>query len=97
MDWRAGQAQNSPPNLASMSPFPAPPPLSNQRLCPSNTGRWFRQFRSVDFGGVFFNLFYCLPCVLRDTLVFGKKKVDDKAALLAKRAFVACLTSWFSE
>ena len=30
MDWRAGQAQNSPPNLASMSPYPAPP------LCPSN-------------------------------------------------------------
>ena len=30
MEWQAGQAQNSPPNPASVSPYPAPP------LCPSN-------------------------------------------------------------
>ena len=77
-----------------------PPPLSKHRLCPSNTGRWFRQFlRSVDFGGAFFTPFYCVPCVLPDTLVLRCTMFIFcvKAALLAKRAFVACFASWFSE
>ena len=56
-------------------------------------------FCTVDFGGAFFNWFYCVPCVLPDTLVLRSTKFIFcvRAALLAKRAFVACFTSWFSE
>ena len=56
-------------------------------------------FCTVDFGGVFFNSFYCVPCVLLGTLVLRSTKFIFcvKAALLAKRACVACFTSWFSE
>ena len=56
-------------------------------------------FCTVVFGGAFFNSFYCLPCVLPDILVLRCTKFIFcvKAALLAKAAFVACFTSWFSE
>ena len=61
-----------------------PAPLSKQRLCPSNTRRWFRQFlhwRCV-------NWFYCVPRVLPVTLVLRCTLfiICVKAALLAKRA-----------
>ena len=56
-------------------------------------------FCTVDFGDAFFNSFYFVPCVLLDTLVLRSMKLIFcvKAALLAKRAFVACFASWFSE
>ena len=56
-------------------------------------------FFTVDVGGAFFNSFYCMPCVLPDTLVLRWTMFIFcvKAALLAKRAFVACFASWFSE
>ena len=74
-------------------------------LWPSNTyvqatlGVGSVNFCTVDFGGAFFNSFYCVPCVLPDTLVLRSTKFIFcvKAALLAKRAFVVCFTSWFSE
>ena len=74
-------------------------PMAKQRLCPSNTRRWFRQCCTVDFGGMFFSSFYCVPCGLPNTLVLTSTKFIFcvKAALLAKRAYVACFTSWFSE
>ena len=55
-------------------------------------------FCTVDFGGAFFNWSYCVPCVLPDTLVLTCMIFIFcvRAALLAKRAFVACFTSWFS-
>ena len=81
--------------LCGTQPIPPPP------LCPSNAyvqatlGVGSVDFCTVDFGGAFFNWFYCVPCVLPDTLVLRSMKFIFcvKAALLAKRAFV----SWFSE
>ena len=57
------------------------------------------KFCTVNFGGVFFNSFYCVPCVLLDTLVLRCTMFMFcvKAALLAKRAFLAWFASWFSE
>ena len=48
---------------------------------------------------LFFNPFYCAPCVLPDTLVLRCTKFIScvKAALLAKRAVVACFAAWVSE
>ena len=71
-----------------------PPPF-----CPSNAyiqatlGVGSVNFCTVDFGHVFFNSFYCVPCVLLDTLVLRSTKLIFcvKAALLAKWAFVACV------
>ena len=47
----------------------------------------------------FFNSFYCVPCVLPDTLVLRCTMFIFciKAALLAKRAFLACFASLVSE
>ena len=77
-----------------------PPPL-----CPSNAyvqatlGFGCVNFCTVDFGGATFNSLYCVQCVLPGTLVLRSTKCIFcvKGALLAKRAFVACFTSWFSE
>ena len=54
-------------------------------------------FCTVDFGGVFFNSFHCVPCMLPDTLVLRYLMFIFcvKAALLANRAFVACFASWY--
>ena len=56
-------------------------------------------FCTIDFGGAFFNSFYCVAWVLSDTLVLRCTKFIFcvEAPLLAKRAFVACFASWFSE
>ena len=86
-------------------PPPPPPPFCKQRLCPSNAyvhatpGVGSAIFCTVDLGGVLFNLFCCVPCVLPDTLGLRCTKfiLCVKAALLAKRAFVVCFASWFSE
>ena len=69
--------------------------------CPSNAyvqatlGVGYIHF--VDFGCAFFNSFYCVPCVLPDNWVLRSTEFIFcvKAALLAKRAFVAWFTSWF--
>ena len=75
------------------APLPMPlPPLSKQRLCPSNTtGVGSVNFCTIDFGGAFFNSFYCVPRVLPITLVLRCTLFIfcAKAALLAKRA-AAC-------
>ena len=91
--------------LQKDSPPPPPCPCADPPFCLSNTyvqatlGVGSVNFCTVDFGGVFFSSFYCVPCVLPDTLVLRSRKFTFcvKAALLAKRALVACFTHWFSE
>ena len=87
-------------NVTTNVPLPPLPPF-----CPSNA--YVQATLSVgsvnsctvDFGDVLFNSFYCVPCVLPDTLVLRCTMFTFcvKAALLPKRAFVACFASWFSE
>ena len=54
---------------------------------------------TVDFGGALFHSFHRVPCVPPDPLVLRCTlfMFCVKAALLAKRAFVVCFASWFSE
>ena len=55
-------------------------------------------FCTIDFGGAFFNSLYCALCAMcADTLVLrcAMFTCRVKAALLAKRAFVAWFASWF--
>ena len=58
-------------------------------------------FCTVDFGDAFFNSFYCVPCVLPDTLELRCTMVifcvKAALALLAKRALFACFASWISK
>ena len=55
------------------------------------------KFCTVGFCGAFFNSFHCVPRVLPDTLVlrYMMFMFCVEAALLAKRAFVACFASWY--
>ena len=78
---------------------PPPPPCLSNAYVQATLGVGSVNFCTVDFGGAFFNLFYDVPCVLRDTLVLRCTMFIFcvKAVLLAKRAFVACFASWFSE
>ena len=74
------------------------PPLSKQRLCPSNTLALVPSFFcTVDFGGAFFYSLYGVPCLLLNTVVLRCTTFIFcvKAAVLAKRAFLACVASWF--
>ena len=49
--------------VAMMPLCPLPPPLSKQRLCPSNTERWFRQFLHRRFWRCAFQLVLrCAMC-----------------------------------
>ena len=97
-------------NASMCSPFSPQharlcPPRCPSNRCPSNAyvqatpGVGSVNFCTVDFGGAFFNVFYCVPCVLPNTLVLRCMMfiLCVKAALLAKRAFVACFASWFSK
>ena len=77
-----------------------PPPLwASNAYVQATVGVGSVNFCTVYFGGAFFNLFYCVPCVLPDTLALRSTKfiICVKAALLANRAFVACFISLFSE
>ena len=73
--------------------------------CPSNThvqttlGIGSVNFRTMDFGGAFFNWSYWVLCVLSDTLVlscmvfiFCVKEAD-----LGMMALIAYFAPWFSE
>ena len=57
------------------------------------------KFRTVDFGGAFFNRYSCVLCVLSDTwglrcmmFIFCAKEAD-----WGMMAFVGYLATWFSE
>ena len=73
------------PQLAPTTP-PGPGPSNayvQATLCVGSVN-----FYTVDFGGAFFNSFYCVPCLLPDTLVLRCMLFIFcvKAALLVKRA-----------
>ena len=76
-----------------------PPPCPSNAYVQATLGVGSVSFCTVDFGGALFNSFCCVPCLLPDALSLRSAKFIFcvKAALLAKRAFVACITSWFSE
>ena len=68
-----------------------PPPCPSNAYVQATLGVGSVNFCTVDFGGAFFNSFYCVPRVLPDTLVLRCTLFIfcAKAALLAKRA-AAC-------
>ena len=73
------------PCEALTQPNPTPPCQRNAYV-QATLGVGSVNFCTVDFGGVFFNSFYCVPCVLPDTSVLRCTKFIFcvKAALLAK-------------
>ena len=78
------------------SPYPHLPCQSNAYV-QAAPGVGSVIFCTVDFGSVFFNSFYCVPCVLRGTLVLRCTMFIFCVKAVAKRAFVACFASRFSE
>ena len=74
---------------------PPPLPWPSNAYVQATLGVGSVHFSTVDFGGAFFNSFYCVPYVLPDTLVFRRMLFIFcviccvKAALLAKRV-AAC-------
>ena len=77
-------------------------PLPPTPFCPSNAyvqatlGVGSVIFCTVDFGGMFFNSFGFVPSAPW-YLGFEMHKVHILCQGIAKRAFVACFASWFSE
>ena len=68
-----------------------PPPCPSNAYVQATRGVGSVNFCTVDFGGAFFNSFYCVPCVLPNTLVLRCTLFvfRVKAALVANRS-AAC-------
>ena len=71
--------------------YPPPPPCPSNPCVQATLGVGSVNFRTVDFGGAFFNWPYCVLCVVSDTW-FCVKEAD-----FSMIAFVVYFAPWFSE